>query len=418
MAATATDTDASTAAPAAPAGPERILVVRNGFIGDTVLAIPFLRNLRRRHPDAVIDVLVEPRSGEVLVDCPYKNELIAWKRPPRVRRVVHGSLANIIANARWLRMRRYDRAYVLKRSVSSVLLVWLAGIRHRVGFASPLRSPLLTSRVPLRRHRHEAESFLDLLRAEGVVIDDAHNENWIPEPLAAKADAVLDRLPARGPRVFIAPRSTDVHRRWPLRRMCRVIEWLVSDRGCEVHLCGGPLDVHAHDTIRLLIGDDVAAHVHDHSSGLTLRETVALLSRMDLCVGVDTGLPHIAASCGVPVVKLYGPTDPRQWHPWKTESAVVRAPQPSANPMLDISVDQVVAAVGRMLDGVVTRRRRERLRIPRLRSLDLRAGTHRYEVYSSALPTPSGRPAIVAVGGGQQSRAAAVPATKPLAQAH
>jgi heptosyltransferase-2 len=400
-------------------GPVRILVVRNGFIGDTVLAIPFLRNLRRRYPDAVIDVLVEPRSGEVLADCPYKNELIAWKRPPRVRRVVHGSLANIVASARWLRTRRYDRAYVLKRSVSSLLLVWLAGIRHRIGFASPLRSPLLTRRVRLRRHRHEAESFLDLLRDEGIEIDDAHNENWIPESLAAKADAVLGRVSATGPRVFIAPRSTDVHRRWPLRRMCRVIEWLVRDRGCEVHLCGGPRDVHAHDTIRLLIGPDVAAHVHDHSAELSLRETVALLSRMDLCLGVDTGLPHIAASCGVPIVKLYGPTDPRQWHPWKAESAVVTAPHPSPTPMLDITVDAVIGVVRRMLDGVVEKRRLERARRPRLRTLDLRAGSHRYEIYSSALRSPSGAPAIVAVGaGGPQSRAAAVPATNPLAHAH
>ena len=58
--------------------PGRILVIRNRYIGDTVLAIPFLRNLRRRCPDAVIDVLVEPGAGQVLADCPYKDELIVW----------------------------------------------------------------------------------------------------------------------------------------------------------------------------------------------------------------------------------------------------------------------------------------------------------------------------------------------------
>ena len=108
---------------------ERILVVRNRFIGDTVLAIPFLRNLRRRFPNAVIDVLVEPRSGDVLADCPYKDALITWTRPQRVRGIVPRSLFNLFTTARWLRSRNYTRAYVLKRSFSSALVVLMPGSR-------------------------------------------------------------------------------------------------------------------------------------------------------------------------------------------------------------------------------------------------------------------------------------------------
>ena len=62
-------------------GPQRILVIRNRFIGDTLLAIPFLRNLRQNFPEAIIDVLVEPISGDVLASCPYVDELIRWSRP-------------------------------------------------------------------------------------------------------------------------------------------------------------------------------------------------------------------------------------------------------------------------------------------------------------------------------------------------
>ena len=56
--------------------PVRILVIRYRFIGDTVLAIPFLRNLRHAFPQAVIDILAEPVSGDTLAHCPYKNELL------------------------------------------------------------------------------------------------------------------------------------------------------------------------------------------------------------------------------------------------------------------------------------------------------------------------------------------------------
>ncbi|NBX30561.1 lipopolysaccharide heptosyltransferase family protein, partial [bacterium] len=104
------------------ADPRRILVVRNRYVGDTMLAIPFLRNLRRRFPHAVIDILCESGAAALLADCPYTDELIEWKRGPRTRGVVRGSLANVRATARWIRGRDYDRVYLLKRSLSTALL--------------------------------------------------------------------------------------------------------------------------------------------------------------------------------------------------------------------------------------------------------------------------------------------------------
>ena len=410
------------AVPDVPAdgGPRRVLVVRNGFIGDTVLAIPFLRNLRRRFPDAVIDVLVEPGSGDVLADCPYKNELLPWRRPQRVGRSLLASMANIVSTARWLRGRGYDRAYVLKRSLSSVLLVRLAGIPHRVGFASRHRSPLLTRSIPIRPRRHEVELFLDLLRGDGIEVDDGRNENWLVEAAVQRVEGLLGRVPPGRPRVFIAPESTDIHRRWPLGRMAGVVASLVNDRSCEIFLCGSPRDAGAHATILSLVGPAVAAHVHDHSAALSLRETAALLARMDLCIGVDTGLPHIAASLGVPVVKLYGPTDPCQWHPWKAESQAVVAEKPAPTPMLGITAERVIAAACRLLESPASKRQRRPPTANDLKTFDFRTVDHRYEVFTSESPSwePAGETAACDGLRSIRLRAAAVPATKPLAQAH
>ena len=85
--------------------PERILVVGNGFLGDTVLGIPFFRNLRRRFPRAVIDVLIEPGASAVLVQCPYKDSVLPWPRPPRTQRLLPSSLAAVLTRASWLRAR-------------------------------------------------------------------------------------------------------------------------------------------------------------------------------------------------------------------------------------------------------------------------------------------------------------------------
>ncbi len=359
---------------------ERILVIRNRYIGDTVLAIPFLRNLRRRFPDAVIDVLVEPGAGQILADCPYKDELVVWQRPQRVNDVVPGSLANVITTARWLRRREYDRAYILKRSLSTGLLAWLAGIPHRVGVAKDGRGLLLTRRVSYHKERHEVELSLDLLRADGIEVDDGHNENWVPDELGEKIDRLLHGVTSPRPRVFVAPRSTDEERNWPLDRMAETVRWLIEDRGCDVILCGSRADRSTHRRLVATLAPPSSRHLHDFSQECSLREAAALLSRMDLCLGVDSGLPHVAASFGVPVVTLSGAADPRQWHPWKTPSVVVESAD-GTRMMLGITVGQVQAAVDQLFaqTGI-----REEARRRGMRSLDLRSSAYPYQVVDSS----------------------------------
>ena len=144
---------------------ERILVVCTQYIGDTLLAIPFLRNLRQAHPGAVIDVCAEGGPRAVLAHCPYVDDRISWSRPPKGRRGgLSGAYAGLKSQADWLRSRGYTTAYLLKPSLSAATLAMLAGIPCRIGFAGE-SSPLLTRRIRRRRGRHQAETYLDLLRA-------------------------------------------------------------------------------------------------------------------------------------------------------------------------------------------------------------------------------------------------------------
>ena len=352
---------------------ERILVVRNRYIGDTLMAIPFLRNLRAGFPETTIDVLVDAGSGSVLAECPYKDELITWHKPTRARGMLPTSLDTILDNAARLRARGYTRAYLLKRSFSSGLLVWLAGIPHRVGGDFQGRRPLLTRAVSIDRCRHEAEHFLDLLRDDGIAVDDGHNENWASPSATRRAAEVTARLPAERPWVFIAPKATNPNREWPLDRMAAAADWLVAERNCEICFCGAHRDIAAHDTIRGMMQPRHRRHVHDFSRDLRLDETGAFLATMHLYLGVDTGLAHLAASFGTPVVVLFGPSDPNQWHPWGTACEVVRggslrrslghrlqqwrsdrSPTPLRWPlgetsMNEIAVEQVTEAASRLL---------------------------------------------------------------------
>jgi heptosyltransferase-2 len=376
---------------------ERILVVCTQYIGDTLLAIPFLRNLRRTHPDAVIDLCAEGGPRAVLAHCPYVDDRVTWSRPPRERRGgIFAVVAALRAQADWLESRRYTRAYLLKPSFSAAALAMLAGIPCRIGFAGE-SSPLLTKRVRRRRGRHQVETYLDLLRAEGTPIDDARNENWVPASSAVRVGPLVERLPPGRPRVFLAVQSTDVLKHWPADRWQRLVRWLVEARGCEIVLCGGPADVAAHDALREAVGPAVAAHVHDVSEWVPLADAAALAATMDLCIGVDTGLVHLASSVGVPAVVIVGPTDPNRWSPWRTPAIVLRSPRVSPTPW-----ERFLAAVGaadhlrwplgradaagipaadveQAVDRLLVRQERSTVK-----TVDVTAGCFRYEVYASA----------------------------------
>ncbi|MFM8733931.1 MAG: glycosyltransferase family 9 protein [Pirellulales bacterium] len=383
---------------------ERVVVVCTQYIGDTLLAIPFLRNLRRALPDATIDVLAPGTGRSVLAACPSIDELLAWQRPAGGRRGLVGGLSSLVGQAAWIRSRGYDRAYLLKPSLSAAALVMLAGIPRRVGFTGEA-GPLLTRRVRRRPGRHQVETYLDLLRVDGVAIDDARLENWVTPEATRRVDRLLAPLPSGRRRVFLAVRSTDGCKHWPVDRWAEVVRGLVVERHCEVVLCGGPADAAAHADLVEAAGPLAAGHVHDCSAAVPLADVAALMKRMDLCVGVDTGLVHLAASVGVPCTVLVGPTDPNRWAPWRVAAEVLRSAEVRSTmrerlltahgrvgslrwplgrgEMAGITIRDVLAAVDRLLPD------------RGLRTLDLTTGSFRYEVISSPGAAPVESPAAV-----------------------
>jgi heptosyltransferase-2 len=389
------------------AGRERIVVICNRYLGDTLLAIPFLRNLRAAHPEAVIEAIAGGAALQALANCPHIDALLSWP-----------DAAGIGRRAAWLRSRGYTRCYLLKRSLSAALVGFLAGIPQRIGFATECAGLFLSTAVAVPPGRHQAERYLDLLRAEQRPIDDGHNENWVDAESERAVAPLVAALPAGRPRVLLAIRGTDAGRFWADAAWARLTTWLVAERGCEIVLCGAPHDAPAHESLRSALPAEVAAHIHDFSLALSLRQAAALVARIDLCIGIDTGLVHLAASFHVPVVVLVGPTDPNQWAPWGTRHEVLRSERLARTPLArlrsllrgsrrdslrwplgrgrmdEIDVAGVMPRVAMLLPAVEPAG-------AGIRTLDLRSGRFRYEVTAAVT-----------------ADAAVLPATKPLAQAH
>ncbi len=324
--------------------PLRILVIRYRFIGDTVLAIPALRNLRQAFPDAKIDVLTEPISGDTLAHCPYKDELLFYA--PRLKGEKKRTAqfpTSLLGAARFLRRRNYDRCYILRRSFSSAILPLLAGIPHRVGFATDGRGWLLQRSTPYA-DQHEVECFLDVLRADGLPVTDTRNENWTDPATDQRVDR---ELPADNRiRVFVCAKSVVPSKDWAPERFAAVLAWLIGGCNSEIHFCDAPGNAGYYATILTGVPAELRAHCHDWSTRLGIREAGSLMRRMNLTFGIDTGFIHIAASFHVPVVGLYGPLEPWRWHPWDTPHTVLRPADVSGpRPLLRLNVDEVCRAL-------------------------------------------------------------------------
>jgi heptosyltransferase-2 len=302
---------------------KRILVMRYRFIGDTVLTVPFLRNLRRAEPDAYIAWMVAPGSSDVVKGIPYVDDMIYWD-PVTIHadsRGTHRTFSAKMAFIKELRLHHFDKVYVLKRSLSSAIIAWLSGARERIGFDTEGRGFLLTKKVPYRHDRHEVENFLDVLRTDGVKVEDDFLEIWTT---AQEEDHTTRLLSDAGvavseQRVMIHPFSAVAERGWPLENFAELAIRLSNEANCRPIVVGGAGDITTFKKVKPSFGERTV----DLVGKCSLRETIALLKRCALFVGNDSGIMHLAAAAGTPLVALFGPQSPVKFGPWSRRAKVI-----------------------------------------------------------------------------------------------
>lgn len=301
---------------------KHILVLRYRFIGDTILTVPFLRNLRRAEPDAYIAWVVAPGSSEVVSGIPYVDELIYWD-PVTIHadsRGGHRTWREKLAFVRELRARRFDKVYVLKRSFSSALMALFSGARERVGFATEGRGFLLTRPVPYRPEQHEVRSFLDVLTADGVPVTDDYLESWITPGEAAQAEQLLvDGGAGQARLAAIHPFGSIYEKTWPIEHFAQVATELQARFGLTPVILGAKGDAGGFGKARHLF----PAGTCDLVGKCGIRVTQAVLHRSALFLGNDSGVMHLAAAAGVPLVAIFGPTSPARFGPWGSRTHVV-----------------------------------------------------------------------------------------------
>lgn len=289
----------------------KILIRATNWVGDAIMALPALRAVRKRFPEAEIAIVARPYVADLYHDQGICNQLI-----PYDPKALHAGLSGRERLASELRERKFDTALLLQNAFDAAWLAWRAKIPERIGYARDGRSLLLTKAVPVPRNgeipAHEKFYYLELLRRAGW-LDSVPDESFIglrvPEEKNRSAEEFLRSAGVRRGAVRIAVgagASYGSAKCWPPSRFAEVANRLQSEADAEVILFGTVTEA----TVSAAISSEMQRPPIDLTGKTAISDLAALLSRCQLFIGNDSGAMHVAAAVGLPIVAVFGPTDP------------------------------------------------------------------------------------------------------------
>jgi heptosyltransferase II len=303
----------------------RILIRATNWVGDAIMALPALRAVRAKFADAHIAIAARPYVADI-----YKEQSLCDELIPYDPKEPHKGWRGRERLAKELHDRKFDVALLLPNSFDAAWLVWRAGVPQRVGYARDGRSFLLTKAIPVPKPgeipAHEKFYYLELLRRTGwtdSLGDDAHIGLQVSESARQYAEQTLAKAGARPGVLRIAVgagASYGSAKCWPPDRFAKTLNEIGEGRDTDVILFGTATE----ETVSAAIAGDLRRAPIDLIGKTPLAELPALLSRCHLFLGNDSGAMHVAAAVGLPVVAVFGPTDPNGTAPVTPRATIVQ----------------------------------------------------------------------------------------------
>jgi len=353
--------------------PKRILIARLSALGDIVHSLPAVAALRRALPGVTIGWAIEERWVELLaarsslsaavrsparplVDAVHTVDTRVWRSSPfsvETRRAMRSLV-------RELRAAEYDVTVDLQAAIRSALLNRMSRAPARLGFAKPRESlaRLFYTAAIATPAVHVVDQGLQL--ASAILGKDVSTAEF-PLPRDAAADAWCEQQIARfGGKQFalINPGAGWGAKRWPAERYAQVARSL-AQQGLSVLVNSGP----GEESLSRQVAEPGSNNIFSLSCSLS--QLISLIRRARIFIGGDTGPSHLAAACSIPVLAIYGPTDPARNGPYGpagpnaahisvlrspgSETSHARRSEPERG-LLQMTADEVIAAARRLLE--------------------------------------------------------------------
>jgi heptosyltransferase II len=309
----------------------KILIRGTNWVGDAVMAIPAMREIRRLFPDAHISLLVRPWVRDIYSAVDFADDIIAYDKNG-----IHHGWRGFHRLTSDLKARKFDLAILLQNAFEAALIAWRARIPSRVGYARDGRSLLLTHACridPEVRHVHQGYYYLGILSGMG----------WLPERIWKRNDYALsarievrdtDRDAARemlrsagigqGETVIgINPGAFyGAAKRWFPDRYAAVADGLAKQYQARIVIFGSPSDIR--------VAEEVAANMKARpvilAGRTTLGQLMGLIKECRLLITNDSGPMHLAAALDVPQLAIFGSTSEIATGPLSPVARVIKQP--------------------------------------------------------------------------------------------
>ncbi len=300
----------------------KIMVRGTNWVGDAVMTIPALRELRRIFPDAHISLHTRSWARGIFEDADFIDEILTFEKS-------NSKIKDVLSQAKSLKIQNFDLAVLLTNSFESALVAKLAKIPRRFGYVKEGRSFLLTDapQIPLwKNERHEVFYYLNLIaevqksyfgaafelnNVERISLDVAESRRENARHILEKHGVDLSKKT-----VALGVGSTNSRaKRWQADSYAALNDLLQSVSNVNVILVGAEDET--------AVAEEVYAKAKIKPFILTgktsLSEAVAVLSEVDLLIANDMGLAHIAPAVGTETLVIFGPTNEKTTQPIGSE---------------------------------------------------------------------------------------------------
>jgi lipopolysaccharide heptosyltransferase II len=360
--------------------PQRILLLRLERIGDLLMVLDAIAQVRALAPRARIDLAVGSWNLPLARLIPSVDSIEVIDVPWMAREGHGATWPAMLRRFREWRGRRYDLAINFEPDIRSNILMALSGASRTVGLSSGGGAAVLTDAIAPDPGAHIADTAQRLVEH---AFADGHTEHTqldatrpltrlaVPEEARRQAADLIGRISPRGLTIGIQPGAGRQIKEWDPARFAEVGAGLARSHGAKIVLIGSAADRVALDAVRRAWPHDVPLVQLPTETDLIV--LAAVLERLALFITGDTGPMHLAAAVGTPVLAVFGPSLPTRYAPLSAKSRIVRIDIPCSpcnllrrppqrcvghvpDCLAGIDAAQMLAAAHEMLDAGISAR--------------------------------------------------------------
>ena len=308
-------------------GKEKFLVVRTDRLGDVLLCLPVLEAIRSAFPKSHLTIMVSPYTKEVLGNNPHPDDIIIDDH-----KNVHRGIGGFFRLVRRMRSQRFDVCVLLHPTLRLALILFLSGIRYRIGTGYRLYQIFFNRKIYQHRKKnlkHESDYDMDMLEPLGIRAQRILPKVYLSKSEENLADAILEDSGIKEEDILLAihPGSGNSSLNLPVKKYAQVADRLIEDMRAKVIITGTENEKG--------LANRMEGYMRNKPINLvgktSLRQLASLLKKVDVLITNSTGPMHLSAALGTPTVAVFCPifaAGPIRWGPWGDGHQVILPPVP------------------------------------------------------------------------------------------